>query len=88
MMSETQALLEQADALKDKVGDLFTETNIELGVVMSVLVSMLVATAIEQAKMTPIELVRLFSQAVESYEDSNKEESEEEDEQVISRTTH
>jgi antitoxin component of RelBE/YafQ-DinJ toxin-antitoxin module len=81
--------LEQAEVLKDKVGDLFTETNIELGVVMSVLVSMLVSTAIEQAKMTPIELVRLFSQAVESYEDGIKKlEKEEEDGEVISRTTH
>ena len=86
-MSETQALLEQAEALKDKVGNLFTETNIELGVVMSVLVSMLVATAIEQGGMTPVELIRLFAQAVEKYEDHN-EESEEEDEQVISGTTH
>jgi len=50
---------------------------------------MLVSTAIEQANMTPIELVRLFSQAVESYEDSKKKlEKEEEDGEVISRTTH
>jgi len=84
-----EELLNQAESLKDKVGDIFTETNIELGVVLSVLVSMLVSTAIEQAKMTPIELVRLFSQAVESYEGSNnKLEKEEEDGEVISRTTH
>ena len=83
-----EELLKQAEELKDKVGDIFTETNIELGVVMSVLVSMMVSTAIEQANMTPVELIRLFSQAVESYEDNRKEEKEEEDEQVISRTTH
>ena len=83
-----EELLKQADELKDKVGDLFTETNIELGVVMSVLVSMMVSTAIEQANMTPVELIRLFSQAVEKYEDNRKEESEEEDEQIDSRTTH
>jgi hypothetical protein len=87
-MSDHEALLKQADELRDKVGDLFTKTNIELGVVMSVLVSMLVSTAVEQANMTPVELIRLFSQAVESYEDNRKEEKEEEDEQVISRTTH
>ena len=71
----------------DKVGDLLTEEKLELEVVMSVLVSMLVSTALSQAGMTGIQLVRLFSQAVEKYEEHN-EESEKEDEQVISGTTH
>lgn len=83
-----EELLNQADELRDKVGDLFTETNIELGVVMSVLVSMMVSTAIEQANMTPVELIRLFSQAVEKYEDNLKEEVEEENVEIDSRTTH
>lgn len=83
-----EAFIEQAEDLKDKVGNVFTETNVELGLVMSVLVSMLVSTAIDQAHMTPVELVRLFSQAVEAFEDNKKLEKEEDDEQVISRTTH
>jgi len=88
-MSEKETLVEQAEVLKDQVGDLFTQTNIELGVVLSVLVSMLVSTAIEQARMTPVELIRLFASAVESYEDGIKNlEKEEDDEQAISRTTH
>jgi hypothetical protein len=88
-MSNKEAVVEQAEDLKDKVGDLFTETNIELGVVLSVLVSMLVDTAISQADMTPVELIRLFASAVESYEDGMKKlEKERNDEQVISRTTH
>ena len=88
-MSNKETVVEQAEDLKDKVGDLFTETNIELGVVMSVLVSMLVDTAISQADMTPVELIRLFASAVESYEDGMKKlEKERNDEQVISRTTH
>jgi hypothetical protein len=81
-----EELLTQAEALKDKVGDIFTETNTELGVVLSVLVSMLVSTALDQADMTPIELVRLFSQAIEKYEDTR--EREQDDEQIISGTTH
>lgn len=78
----------KAEKLADKVGDLFTMENIELEVVMSVLVSMLVSTALNQANMSGVQLLRLLSQAVEKYEDAINEESEEEDEQVISGTTH
>ena len=78
----------KAEELADKVGDLLTMEKIELEVVMSVLVSMLVSTALNQANMSGVQLLRLFSQAVEKYEDSDNEESEEEDEQVISRATH
>jgi hypothetical protein len=78
---------EKAERIADRVGNLLTEEKLELEVVMSVLVSMLVSTALSQAGMTGLQLVRLFSQAVEKYEDHNKE-SEEEDEQVISRATH
>ena len=78
----------KAEELADKVGDLLTMENIELEVVMSVLVSMLVSTALNQANMSGVQLLRLLSQAVEKYEDAINEESEEEDEQVISGTTH
>ena len=78
---------EKAKLVADRVGDLLTEEKLELEVVMSVFVSLLVSTALSQAGMTGVQLLRLFSQAVEKYEDHN-EESEEEDEQVISRATH
>jgi hypothetical protein len=78
---------EKAEQLADKVGDLLTMEKIELEVVLSVLVSMLVSTAMNQANMTGVQLLRLLSQAVEKYEDHIKE-SEEDDEQVISGTTH
>lgn len=44
-----------------------------LEVVMSVLVSMLISTALSQTNMSPVELIRLFSQAVEKYEVANEE---------------
>ena len=81
-------LQEKAEQLADKVGDLLTMEKIELEVVMSVLVSMLVSTALNQANMSGVELLRLFAQAVEKYEDAINQEREEEDEQVISGTTH
>ena len=77
----------KAEQLADKVGDLLTMENIELEVVMSVLVSMLISTALSQADMTGVQLLRLLSQAVEKYEDATNQ-MEEEDEQVISRATH
>lgn len=80
--------VEKAQQIADKIGNVLTEEKLELEVVMSVLVSMLVATALNQANMSGVQLLRLFSQAVEKYEDAINEESEEEDEQVISRATH
>lgn len=77
----------KAEQLADKVGDLLTMEKIEIEVVLSVLVSMLVSTALNQANMTGVQLLRLLSQAVEKYEEHIKE-SEEDDEQVISGTTH
>jgi hypothetical protein len=82
-------LQRKAEQLADKVGDVLTMEKIELEVVMSVLISMLVSTAISQANMTGVELLRLFSQAVEKYEDATKlMEKEIDDEQIDSRTTH
>ena len=78
----------KAEQIADRVGDLLTMEKLEIEVVMSVLVSMLVSTALNQANMSGVQLLRLLSQAVEKYEDATNEESEEEDEQVISGTTH
>jgi hypothetical protein len=85
MSQETQMKAEQ---IAGKVGDVFTEEELEIEVVLSVLVSMLVSTAMGQAGMSGLQLVRLFSQAVEKYEEATNQEREEEYEQVISGTTH
>jgi len=81
-------LQEKAEQIADRIGDLLTEEKLELEVVMSVFVSMLVSTAMGQAGMSGLQLVRLFSQAVEKYEDAINQERGEEDGQVISGTTH
>ena len=85
---KVEELQMKAESVADRVGDLLTEEKIEIEVVMSVLVSMLVSTALSQAGMSAVQLLRLFTQAVEKYEDAINEESEENDEQVISRATH
>lgn len=81
-------LQEKAEQIADRIGDLLTEEKLELEVVMSVFVSMLVSTAMGQAGMSGLQLVRLFSQAVEKYEDAINQERGKEDGQVISRATH
>ena len=83
----TESEFEKAGQLVDKIGNLFTEENIEVAVVLSTLVSMLVSTAFNQTNMTGVELVRLFVQAVEKYEDAMKL-KEIADEQADGRTTH
>jgi hypothetical protein len=84
---KVEELQMKAESVADRVGDLLTEEKIEIEVVMSVLVSMLVSTALSQAGMSAVQLLRLFTQAVEKYEDATNQ-MEEEDEQVISRATH
>jgi len=66
-------IYEKAESVASRVGDLLTEEKIEVEVVMSVLVSMLISTALSQTNMSPVELIRLFSQAVEKYEADNEE---------------
>jgi hypothetical protein len=84
---KAEELQMKAERLADSVGDVFTEENIEIEVVMSVLVSMLVSTALSQANMTGVELLRLFSKAVEKYEDATKL-MEEDNVKIDSRATH
>ena len=69
-------LHEKAEGIASRVGDLLTEEKIEVEVVMSVLISMLISTALSQTNMSPVELIRLFSQAVEKYEVANEERGE------------
>jgi hypothetical protein len=85
MMDEKD--FDKASQIVDKVGDFLTEENLEVAVVLSVLVSMLVSTALSQANMSGVQLLRLLSQAVEKYEDEVKL-REENNVKTDSRTTH
>lgn len=89
---ETKRLLKQAGELKDKIVDVLNASDVEIGLVMTVLVAMTVDTGLKMAQIPPHELIRMLAQSVcsaqEVLEESNEEESEEDDEQTISRTTH
>jgi len=84
---KAEELQMKAESVADRVGNLLTEENLEIEVVMSVLISMMVSTALNQANMTGVQLLRLLGQAVEKYEDATNE-KESNDEQIISGTTH
>lgn len=89
---ETKKMLKQANELKDKIGDLLCQADIEVGLALTVLTAMTVDTALKQANIPPHELIRMLAQSVckahEILEEELEEESEENDEQTDSRTTH
>lgn len=85
-------MLKQANELKDKIVDLLNESDIEIGLALTVLASLTVDCGVNMAKIPPHDLIRMLAQsvctAVEVNEMNDEEESEEDDEQAISRTTH
>lgn len=89
---ETKKMLKQANELKDKIVDLLNESDVEVGLVMTVLVALTVDTGLSMANIPPHEFIRMLAHSVckaqEVIDEQNDEEEEEEDEQTISRTTH
>ena len=85
-------MLKKASEVKDKIGDLLCEADIELGLALTVLVAMAIDTGLKQCAIPPHELIRMLAMSVckaqEVIEEELEEESEENDEQTISRTTH
>jgi hypothetical protein len=69
---------EQAKEIRDIVGDMLGSDKYNLGSVMSALLSMLVTTALDQAKMPPEQLILIFAQAVNHSIEVDKEQLEEE----------
>ena len=89
---ETKAMLKKANELKDKIGDMLTESEVEIRLALTVLTTLTVDCALRHAEIPPHELIRMLAHAVckahEVIEEELEEESEEEDEQIIGRTTH
>ena len=90
---EEKKILKQANELKDKIVDLLNESDVEIGLVMTVLVALTVDTGLSMANIPPHEFIRMLAHSVckaqEVIDERDDEEEEgEEDEQTISRTTH
>jgi len=90
MSKETKQALKKANELKDKIGNVCCEADIEVGLVLTVLVAMSIDTALKQCEIPPHELIRMLAQSVCKAQEVIEDELEEgeDDEQTISRTTH
>jgi len=55
---------EQLEKIQDALGSYFEKEDMEVGMVMSVLLTMLINTMLSHAHVPPHEAIRIFSQAV------------------------
>jgi hypothetical protein len=64
---------EQLKYIADTLGSYFEKEDMEVGMVMSVLFTMLINTMLGHTKMPPQEAIRLFAQAVCDYVEQAEE---------------
>ena len=93
MTKDERKMLKKANELKDNIVDLLHEADIETGLALTVLVALTIDAGLNHATIRPHEFIRMLSQfvcaAVDAMEECDHENEEgEDDEQVISRTTH
>lgn len=65
--------------IKDEVGNIFEDNQVEIGTALSVLLSMFISTALEAAEIPPHHLIRMVADGVCKAQEINeaKQESEE-----------
>ena len=69
---EMKARKEQLVQMRDTLGSYFEKEDMEVGMVMSVLLSMLVETMIEHAKMEPHTAMLIMNKAIaHAYDETN-----------------
>jgi len=66
-MNDIEEKQEQLKKIQDTLGTYFEKEDMEIGMVMSVLFTMLINTMLGHTKMPPHEAIRLFTQAVCDY---------------------
>ena len=67
---------EQLKLIADTLGSYFEKEDMEVGMVLSVLVTMLVNTMLSHTDMSPHEAIRLFTQAICDYVEQAEEDEE------------
>ena len=67
---------EQLEEIQDALGSYFEKEDMEIGMVMSVLFTMLINTMLGHTKMPPHQAIRLFTQAVCDYAEQSEAEDE------------
>jgi len=76
---EMQDRKEQLMQMRDTLGSYFEKEDMEVGMVMSVLLTMLVETMIEHAKMQPHTAMLVMNKAVAHAYDALEDDDEEDD---------
>lgn len=71
---EVVARQEQLESIAKTLGSYFEKEEMEVGMVMSVLFTMLINTMLGHANVPPHEAIRLFANAVSDYVDREDEE--------------
>jgi hypothetical protein len=79
---EHDKLADQAREIRELIGDMLGGDKYNLGSVMSALMSMLVMTALDQAKMPPETLLLIMAQAVNHSVEVDKEQLKEERKEI------
>ena len=67
---------EQLEEIQDALGSYFEKEDMEIGMVMSVLFTMLINTMLGHTKMPPHEAIRLFANAVSDYVEQSEADDE------------
>jgi 20S proteasome alpha/beta subunit len=67
---------EQLEKIQDALGTYFEKEDMEIGMVMSVLFTMLINTMLGHTKMPPHEAIRLFANAVSDYVEQSEADDE------------
>jgi 20S proteasome alpha/beta subunit len=67
---------EQLEKIQDALGSYFEKEDMEIGMVMSVLFTMLINTMLGHTKMPPHEAIRLFANAVSDYVEQSEADDE------------
>jgi hypothetical protein len=77
---------EQLIQMRDALGSYFEKEDMEVGMVMSVLLTMLVETMIEHAKMEPHTAMLVMNKAVaHAYDEINDEEDDDDNNEGVSQ---
>jgi hypothetical protein len=77
---EMKARKEQLTQMRDVLGSYFEKEDMEVGMVMSVLLTMLVETMIEHAKMQPHTAMLVMNKAIaHAYDEIDNEEDDDKD---------
>ena len=75
---EMKARKEQLVQMRDALGSYFEKEEMEVGMVMSVLLTMLVETMLEHAKMEPHTAMLIMNKAIaNAYDDTDDDEEDE-----------